>query len=157
MKNEHSTDGLAEDLIRSAIQMMCAEVHAKTIIEKRNSELENGLIDIDDAEVLEKQLNAIQNVSDDLEEYSQIRRNDMITLYKMYGEKGDKEQWCMVKHLGTAAMTAFEAYQASDDNPALFDSYIRKNKAFVKSLSAFLGTEITDCSACFSDMLKGDL
>lgn len=155
MKNEHSTDGLAEDLIRSMLQLACAELHAKTLLEKMQSELETGVVDAEGKELMEH-LEKFQSVNDDLNEYAYLRRNDMLTLYEMYGETGDKQQWCMVKHLGLASVTAFEAYQASDDDADLFDCWMKKNKAFIKSMSAFLGTEITECAACFADMLKGE-
>ena len=47
MENKYSTSGIAEDLIRSFVQMSCAEIHAKTLLENRISELENGLIETD--------------------------------------------------------------------------------------------------------------
>lgn len=156
MQNKHSTDGLAEDLIRSMLQMACAEMHVKTLIEKAQSEVENGTVNTDDTEELLTALDGISSLEKDLTSYAQLRREDMLMLYEMYGSKGDKTQWCMVKHLGIASMTAFEAYQASDEDPELFNNYTRKNREFIKSLSAFLGVGITDCAACFADMLKGE-
>ena len=44
MKNIHSSDGMAEDLIRSFTQIANAELHVKTLLEKRISELENGMV-----------------------------------------------------------------------------------------------------------------
>ena len=152
MKNIHSTDGLAEDLIRSIVQMVCAEIHVKTLLEKRTSELENGLIDEKD---IGKQLDLIESTDEELCELAQIRRGDMLKLFSLYDEKGDKEQWCMVKHLGIAMMTAFEAWQASDKDTELRESYLAKNKLFIKAVTKFVGVEITDCASCFADILKG--
>jgi hypothetical protein len=67
---------------------------------------------------------------------------------------GDKDAWCLVKHLGIGAMTAFEAWQASDDDPELLDLWIDSNKAFTKAVTRFLGAEVGDCAACLSDFLK---
>lgn len=155
MKNEHATDGIAEDLIRSFIQIASAEMHAKTLLEKRTSEMENGFIDVDNN--LIAHLNKIEEIKKDIQELSTIRREDMLYLFKLYGENGDKEQWCNVKHLGIAMMTAFEAWQASDDNEELLDMYIQKNTLFIKATSKFLGVEVTECASCFADILKGGI
>lgn len=154
-ENKHSSDALAEDLIRSIVQMVSAELHVKTLIEKRSSELENGMVDVDDCDVLMSHLKTIEELESDLSDFADLRRADMLYLYEAYGSKGNKEYWCLVKHLGAAMMTAFEAYQASDEDTNLYDRYLLKNKAFIKSLSAFIGTGITECAACFGDMLKG--
>ena len=50
MKNIHSSDGMAEDLIRSFTQIANAELHVKTLLEKRISELENGMVKENDTE-----------------------------------------------------------------------------------------------------------
>lgn len=151
-ENIHSTDGIAEDLIRSMVQIASAELHAKTILEKRVSELENGLVDLDDSS---KQLGKIAAAEAELIELAQIRREDMLFLFELYGSKGDKEKWCTVKHMAMASMTAFEAWQASNNDPQLQEMALKKNKLFIKSLSAFLGVEVTECASCFSDALKG--
>ena len=75
---------------------------------------------------------------------------------KLFGMfDGDKDMWCQAKHLGIGAMTLFEAYQASDDDPELLNMALEANSAFVHAMSRFLGVEITNCSACFADSLKG--
>ncbi|MGM0175678.1 hypothetical protein [Enterococcus sp. DIV0800] len=154
-KNVHSTDGIAEDLIRSFVQVAAAEMHAKTLLEKRISELENGLIDVEEKDVLANHLKVITKTEKEVIELAQIRRDDMLLLFEMYGSKGDKEKWCSVKHLAIASMTAFEAWQASDRNERLLGLAIRKNALFIRAISAFLGVEITECASCFSDFLKG--
>lgn len=154
--NLNSSSGLAEDLIRSMIQMCVAEMHAKTILEKRISEMEHGIIDVTDKDILGKQLDAIKTLKSELVEYAERRRADMLHLFNMFGGIGDKEQWCMVKHLGIAMMTAFECWQASDNNPELLNSAMQKNALFIKAVTKFLGVEITACASCFSDILKGE-
>lgn len=154
MKNVNSADGLAEDLIRSFVQMAVIEQHIKTLIEKRTSELENGIIDVKDISAITKNGDQIENLRNDLETYASLRRSDMLYLYRLYGEKGNKEMWCIVKHAGIAMYTAFEAYQASDKDEDLLDFAYEKNKLFIKALSEFLGIKITECAACFADMLK---
>ena len=47
MENKHSSDGIAEDMIRSFVQVGCAELHAKTLLEKFSAELENGIVDVE--------------------------------------------------------------------------------------------------------------
>jgi hypothetical protein len=154
MNNVYSSDGIAEDLIRSFVQMACAELHAKTRHEKMISELENGLIDTEDNEVLHNASMSICDLEKDIIAYSELRRSDMRYLYSLYGGKGNLECWCTVKHLGISAMTAFEAWQASDNSPVLLHYANEKNKLFIKSLCEFLGVEITSCASCFADALN---
>lgn len=154
MENRHSTDGLAEDLIRSLIQIASVEMHTKTLLEKRTSELENGLIDIEQEGILEAQLNKIAELKEEIHELAELRRNDMLYLFELYGSTGEKEQWCTVKHLAIAMMTAFESWQASANEEELLSAYLKKNQLFIRAMSRFLGVEITECAACFADSLK---
>lgn len=150
--NVNSTSGLSEDLLRSFIQVGCAELHLKTLLEKRVSEIENGMVSEDD---LMKHLEIIDDIENDMEELAQIRREEMLYIFNAFGGKGDKEQWCMVKHLGLASFTAFEAYQASDNDTDLQQLALRLNRKFIKAMTKFIGAEEwTDCQSCFSDMLK---
>lgn len=153
MKNRNSSDTMAEDLIRVFQQLACSEGHLKTLWEKATAEMENGIIDVDDPDVLDKQLDKIDSIQEEINDVAQLRRETMLALYNLY-EGGDKTYWCMVKHLATAAYTAFEVYQASDDDPELLDYSKRCNEQFVKALSHFLGVEVTTCAACFGDALK---
>ncbi|MEI5994032.1 hypothetical protein [Candidatus Enterococcus mansonii] len=153
MENKHSTDGIAEDLIRSFVQVASAEMHTKTLLEKRVSELENGLIDLETA--LEMQLQKITDMKEEITVLAELRRADMLYLFELYGSRGDKEKWCTVKHLAIAMMTAFEAWQASENDEALLSTALTKNKLFIKALTQFLGVEVTECAACFADIIKG--
>lgn len=154
MKNEASEIGIAEDMIRSYVQFGCAEIHAKGLYEKATAELDNGLIDVTNEEDLQIQLAKIDNYRADIETYANLRRSVMRKLFSMF--EGNKEMWCQAKHLGIGAMTLFEAYEASDDDPELLLMAYEANKAFIRVMSRFLGTEITDCAACFADALKGE-
>lgn len=154
MQNKHSSDSIAEDLIRSFTQVGNAELHTKTLIEKRVSEIENGMIEDDE---ISERLETIQELKEELEKQAQTRRELMLYLYRLYGEKGNKEYWCLVKHLSMAMYTVFEAYQASEQDEELFSLALELNKLFIKYLSKFLGVTITECSACFGDILKAEL
>lgn len=147
MENPHSSDGIAEDLIRSFVQFGTAEMHLKTLVEKTLAKIENP--SPDDPDDLMEQLVGYE---DQMEEVASLRRKAMLTLFEMYN--GNKDAWCLVKHLGIGAMQIFEAYQASDNDPELYALWVDSNKAFTKALCVFLGVEITDCAACFADMLK---
>jgi len=153
MINKNSTDGYAEDLIRSFVQIATLEMHAKTLLEKRESEFTNGLTDYN----IDEHMKIIERMKEEVNTFTDIRRGDMLFLYQMFESKGDKEQWCMVKHLAIASMTAFEAWQGSDAKyeSTLFQMYIEKNKLFVNAMTKFLGVEITECASCFSDILRG--
>lgn len=146
------SDGIAEDLIRSIVQTACAEVHSKTLLEKFEAQLSDGIIDLNDDAAVQKQILLIEDIQTEINALAELRRSIMLKLFNMYN--GDKNYWCLIKHLGVAAYTAFEAYQASDDDGELLNLAIEANKRFVKALTHFLGVEITDCAACFADMLR---
>ena len=153
MKNNLSEIGLAEELIRSYVQFGCAEIHAKGLYEKTLAELDNGLIDVESDDIRQKHLEKLWMFREDITEYAEMRRNIMRVLYEMFD--GDKSMWCLAKHLGIGMMTLFEAYQASDNDPELLQMANEANKAFNKAISRFLGVEVTSCSSCLADALKG--
>ena len=146
-------DGIAEDMIRSIVQLSCSELHQKTLYEKYTAELENGLVDTEDQEVVDKQIEKIEEALQDLNELAQLRRRAMLTLFNLY--EGDKSYWCQVKHLGSAAYCLMECYLASEDDAEILSLAMDANRAFVRAISHFIGVEITDCAACLSDLLKG--
>ncbi|WP_305085302.1 hypothetical protein [uncultured Dubosiella sp.] len=152
MENKNASNGIAEEMIRTFVQLGCCELHTKTTIEKKVSELENGMVPEDNVQDFMKD---IEDLRKDLIEYAQLRRETMLSLYEMY-PAGNKEYWCLVKHLGLAMYTAFESWQASDDDENLFYIYQQANKLFVKAMSKFLGVTITECASCFSDILKAE-
>ena len=45
MQNKHSSDSIAEDLIRAFTQVGNTELHTKTLLEKRVSEIEKVMIE----------------------------------------------------------------------------------------------------------------
>lgn len=152
-KNDMSEIGYAEDLMRSMVQMACAEIHAMGLYYKTTAELENGLVDVENPEVLQKQLEKSEGYLEDIETYADLRRQMMRSLFDRFD--GDKDTWCLVKHLGLSAMQAFEAYENSDNDVELLNIAHEANKAFTKAMTRFLGVEIGDCAACLSDSLKG--
>lgn len=152
MARNIQSDGIAEDLIRSIVQTACAEVHSKTLLEKFEAELSDGIVDPEDAEAVQKHIELIEDVQYEINALAELRRSIMLKLFNMYD--GDKDYWCLIKHLGVAAYTAFEAYQASDDDADLLNIAMEANRRFTKALSHFLGVGITDCAACFADMVK---
>lgn len=148
-----AADGMAEDLIRGIVQIGCSEAHLKTLYEKAVGELEEGIIDVENPDVVKNQLQKIDDIVEEINSNASLRRKLMASLFGMY--EGDKTYWCEVKHLGIASYCVFEAYQASDNDTELLNLALETNKAFTRALSHFLGTEITECAACFSDFLKG--
>lgn len=151
--NDMSTSGYAEDLIRAYVQFGCAEIHAKGLYEKANAELENGLVDVSDEDVLAKQLEKLGQYKNDINNYANLRRSMMRKLFSLF--EGDRDMWCQVKHLGIGAMCLFEAYEGSEDDCDLLNMAYEANREFVSAMSRFLGIEWTDCAACISDYLKG--
>lgn len=153
-KNRDSEVGMAEDLIRSYVQFGCAEIHAMGLYYKITAEMENGLVDVSIPKVLNECIEKADGYQQDIATYAGLRRDIMRQLLAMF-ENGNKDMWCQAKHLGIGAMTLFEAYEASDDDPVLLNLAYEANRAFVSAISRFLGVEITDCAACLSDALKG--
>ena len=148
MENKHSSDSVAEDLIRAFVQIGCAELHTKTLIEKAEGKLSLGtteeMIAISDE---------LEQLNIELTAQADLRRKLMYKLFTMY--EGDKAFWCEVKHLGIGAYTLFEAYQGSNDDSDLYNLALEANKTFIIALSHFLGMEIPECASCFGDFLKG--
>lgn len=130
-------------------------MHYQTLYNKSVAQLENGLIEVEKDEVREKQLDKINRYREEINDVADVRRKMMRKLFSLF-DGGNKDAWCLIKHLGVASMTAFEAYQASDDDAELLDLYYDINKEFNKAVTDFLGAEITDCAACVSDFLKGE-
>ena len=154
--NKNSEVGSSEDLLRAVVQMGAAEIHAMGLYFKTTAEMENGLVNIDDPEVLQKQIDKAEMYREDIETYATLRRQMTTALKDMVGtDEANKDMWCMVKHLGLSMMQCFEAYENSDNNLELLNLAYEANKAFTKAVTRFLGIEISDCSACLSDALKG--
>lgn len=145
------SDGAAEDMIRAFVQIGCAEIHAKTILEKAEAEMEEGIIDLEDSEAVERQMKKISDIEEEMNDLANLRRRIMLRLFDMYA--GDKDYWCVIKHVGTGAYTLFEAYEATGD-PSLYELALDANKAFIRALTHFLGIEITSCASCFADMIR---
>lgn len=154
MKNKDSETGMAEDMLRCIVQLGATEIHYQTLYNKAVAELENGIIKVEDDEIRLSQLDKIKRYREEINSVADVRRRMMRKLFSLF--EGNKDAWCLIKHLGIASMTAFESYQASDDDPELLDIYYDINKEFNKAVSDFLGMEIMDCSACLSDALKGE-
>ena len=153
--NANTEVGAAEDLLRSIVQMGAAEIHAMGLYYKTTAELENGLVNVDDPSVLQRQLDKSNMYLEDIETYAKLRRRMTTALKDMVGtEDADKDLWCMVKHLGLSMMQCFEAYENSDNNVELLNLAYEANKAFTRAVTRFLGIEVTECSACLSDSLK---
>lgn len=154
MKNKDSETGMAEDMLRCIVQLGATEIHYQTLYNKARAELENALIDVSDDNTRISQVDKIEYYRDEINDIASVRRRMMKHLFNMFD--GNKDAWCLIKHLGVAMMTAFESYQASNDDLDLLDIYYDINKEFNKAVADFLGMEITDCAACLSDFLKGD-
>lgn len=154
MKNEHAP-GAAEDMVRAFVQMGCSELHLMTLYFKTYAEMENGLVDMDDPEVRKEMLEKAERYREDLINVADVRRQMMLKCFEMF-EGGNKDVWCMVKHLGISAMCAMEVWQASDDDPDLLYIAVEANKLFTRFLTEFLGVTITDCASCMSDALKAE-
>ena len=155
-RNDFSEVGASEDLLRAVVQMGAAEIHAMGLYFKTTAEMENGLVNIDDPEVLQKQIDKAEMYREDIETYATLRRQMTTALKDMVGtEEANKDMWCMVKHLGLSMMQCFEAYENSDNNLELLNLAYEANKAFTKAVTRFLGIEITDCASCLSDSMKG--
>lgn len=147
-------DGRAEDLIRSIQQLVCSEGHYKTLIEKYHSEMENGIIDVENDEERLAHIEKLNGAIEEMNLIAETRRSLMLHLMEMY-PKANRDQWCNFKHLAAADYTAFEAYQASDNDALALNLWLSIHARFVNVTTRFLGTEITSCSSCLTDILRG--
>ena len=152
-RNKYSSSGLAEDLIRAIQQMCCSELHLITLYEKTIAELENGLIDLDDEDVRNAHFEKAERYREDIINATNLRRQMMSKLFEMFD--GDRDVWCMFKHLASTSYLMWETYLASEDDADLLSIAIETNKMFVKYTTQLLGMEITECSSCLSDSLLG--
>lgn len=152
-RNNLSEVGAGEDLLRSIVQMGCAEMHAQSLYFKTESQLEHGLVDVTDPDILQKTMEKADMFREDINTYADLRRRMTKALMSMF-EGTDPLMWCQIKHLGIAYYTALETYQASDDDPELLALAYESYKAFAKAVTRFLGVEITECASCLSDALK---
>lgn len=152
MENKHASNGLAEELIRSIAQLGAMEYHYKTLIEKGNSELENGIVELNTNEALIEQMQKIDSLKRELIDTANLRRRIMLKVFEMF--KGDKDMWCIVKHALIAEEQIFESWQASEDDPDLLNMWLEANKMSNRAITRFLGAEVTDCASCVSDFLK---
>lgn len=161
MKNKMSETGQAEDMLRSIVQLGATEVHYITLYNKARAEMENGLIDVEDQEVLNKQMEKTTRYQNEINEIAELRRRMMKKLFLLFHDEndfGDKnDEWCVIKHLAISMYCAYESYQASDNDLDLLDIAYEINKQFSKAVSGWLGMEIMDCAACLSDALKGEM
>ena len=71
-------------------------------------------------------------MKEELFEVTEQRRQDMRTLFDLFEGKGDKEQWCIVKHAAMAMYTALKL-----GKPVItivyFIKYVLKNAYFIKN------------------------
>ena len=154
-------DDAAEDMIRAITQIGCAEVHAKTLLEKFTAELENGIIDPNDTEAVNRHVEMITDMTEEIQSLAELRRATQMALFNLFPPKDEEDrkirlsQWCSLKHLAVASYTLFEAYQATEDASMLTLS-LEANKRLTKAITRFLGIPISDCAACLADALKAN-
>ncbi|WP_196975346.1 hypothetical protein [Salmonella enterica] len=88
-ENKQASEGLAEDLIRSMVQTASIELHLKTLVEKRQSEMDNGLIDTNDFNRVNEQIDVLKNLKEELFEVY-LNNVDKIcrTLFDLFEGKG---------------------------------------------------------------------
>ena len=148
------SDGRAEDTIRAIQQLVCSEGHYKTLVEKYHSEMENGIIDVENDEERLAHIEKLNGAIEEMNLVAELRRSMMLKLMESY-PKSDTSYWCLVKHLSAASYCAFEAYQASDNDAMLLNLYLESHARFVNAVTRWLGVEITSCASCYQDALKG--
>lgn len=161
MKNKMSETGQAEDMLRSIVQLGATEVHYITLYNKARAEMENGLIDVENPDILSAQMEKTSRYQNEINEIAEIRRRMMKKLFLLFHDEKDFEdkndEWCVIKHLAISMYCAYESYQASNNDLDLLDIAYEINKQFSKAVSGWLGMEIMDCAACLSDALKGEM
>ena len=108
-KNINSEVGASEDLLRAIVQMGCAEIHAMGLYYKTQAEMENGLIDVTDSDILNAHLERAEMFREDIETYATLRRQMTTSLFNRF-DGGDKDyilaSYRPLKHTRTATMTS---------------------------------------------------
>ena len=97
MKNVDSETGMAEDMLRSIVQLGATEMHYQTLYNKSVAQLENGLIEVEKDEVREKQLDKINRYREEINDVADVRRKMMRKLFSLF-DGGNKDAWCLIKH-----------------------------------------------------------
>ena len=160
--NKDSSVGIVEDLVTNIMHLGASEYHLEILLRKYEDQLEfwynGGNVPADSHEVLEVTVieERIFTLQSSLKVTTDLRRDAMKELKAQATSKGNPDMWCLLKHLLIATVTSFEVWQVDLSNVKLKELFLRQSRVTNEVLAMFLGYEVTPCSACLTDQLKGE-
>lgn len=161
--NTESSVGITEDLITNIMHLCASEYHLNILIRKYEDQLTFWYADGETEFLSQEDLEKVQDLDETifimtnlLNTVTENRRNAMKKLKKQANEKGNQDMWCLLKHVLTATITAFEVWQVDIRDVKTKQLFIDQSRIANQVIAMFLGYEVTPCSACLTDMLKED-
>lgn len=161
--NKDSSVGITEDLITNIMHLCASEYHLNILIRKYEDQLTFWYADGDTEFLSQEDSEAVQGLDELifmmtnlLNTVTENRRNAMKKLKEQANEKGNQDMWCLLKHVLTATITAFEVWQVDIRDVKTKQLFIDQSRIANQVIAMFLGYEVTPCSACLTDMLKED-
>lgn len=162
MLNKDSSVGITEDIITNIMHLGASEYHLEILIRKYEDQIKYWY-NLDNPEFqTEEDKIAIVDTRDKVYQLTQLlqsttaeRRNAMLLLKSQANEKGNPDMWCLLKHVLVATITAFEAWQVDLAKDKYKFAFLEQSRVTNQVLALFLGYEVTPCSACLTDQLKG--
>ena len=161
--NKHSSTGIVEDLLTNIMHLCAIEYHLNILI--RKYEDENKFIynmeatefqSTSDLEEIENNQEKLMGLVMLLNEVTANRRKAMLKLKESAQDGGNPDLWCLVKHVLTASVTAFEVFQNNVLDRELEEIWLNQSRVANQVIAGFLGYEVTPCSACLSDQMRGE-
>lgn len=159
--NKDSSVGITEDLLTNIMHLCASEYHLNILIRKYEDQItfwyNDGMPEFQSAEDLDNIVINEGIIKDCVETLSNItvqRRNAMKLLKSQANENGNKDMWCLLKHMLTATVTAFEVWQVNLLDEHTKRIFIDQSRATNQVIAMFLGYEVTPCSACLTDQMK---
>lgn len=156
----NSSVTIAEDLITEIMNQVASEYHLSILIRKYEDQLTYWYNDGDvelggkEEEEADKLDGNIYWITQLLQQVTDTRRNTMKLLKDCATSHGNPDTWCLLKHVLVATITAFEVWQVNYDEKAK-QVFLEQSRIANQVVAMFLGYEVTPCSACLTDQLKG--
>lgn len=163
MTNEHSSVGITEDIITNIMHLGASEYHLEILVRKYEDMIKFWYMDgnpefqsTEDVENIQELEAKLQEIESLLLVTTNQRREAMKLLQKQSTDKGNPDLWCLVKHMLTAVITSFEAWQVNLSDVHVKSIFMEQSRLANQVIALFLGYEVTPCSACLTDQLKED-
>ena len=159
--NNDTSVGITEDIITNIMHLCASEYHLNILIRKYVDQMtfwyNDGVPELQSTSDKEKVMELeelVGHLTLQLGEVTEARREAMRLLKAQSTQQGNADLWCLVKHVLTATITSFEAWQVNLGDGTLQDIFIKQSRIANQVIALFLGYEVTPCSACLTDQMK---